>query len=185
MPEKNKMKFKVVKADIQDAKKGYVRIPSDDMALLGLKPNDVVKITGKRSTVAKILPGFPASCPAGCIQMDGVIRQNAGTGLGNTVEVVPDEAQEARSVVLAPILPDFQQERHVPAAIKKNLLGRVIATGDRVSVPQFSGGDEIFSVEGTAPRGPVVITRDTIIRIKGAENPEVHREKVTYEDIGG
>ena len=185
MPEKNKMKFKVVEADIQDAKKGYVRIPSDDMALLGLKPNDVIKITGKRSTVAKILPGFPESCPAGCIQMDGVIRQNAGTGLGDMVEILPEEAQEARSVVLAPILPGFQEERHVPAAIKKNLLGRVIATGDRVSVPQFSGGDEIFSVEGTAPRGPVVITRDTIIRIKGAENPEAHREQVTYEDIGG
>ncbi|MGB9840832.1 CDC48 family AAA ATPase [Thermovenabulum sp.] len=178
-------RLKVIEAEIQDARKGMVRIPADAMSALGLKPNDVVAITGKRTTVARVVPGFPESCLPGCIQMDGVIRLNSGAGIGDLVELAPCEALEAKVIVLSPVLTGWQGADKEVQVIKKFLMGRAVIAGDQVSIPQFSGTDEAFTIEGTSPRGAVIITRETIVRIKGTESSQSRRENITYEDIGG
>lgn len=178
-------KLKVIEAEIQDARKGMVRIPADAMTALGLKPNDVVTITGKRTTVARVVPGFPESCLPGCIQMDGVIRFNSGAGIGDLVEIAPCEALEAKFIVLSPVLTGWQGSDKEVQVIKKFLMGRTVIAGDQVSIPQFSGTDEAFTIEGTSPKGAVIITRETIVRIKGTENSQSRRGNITYEDIGG
>ena len=178
-------KLKVIEAEIQDARKGMVRIPADAMTALGLKPNDVVTITGKHTTVARVVPGFPESCLPGCIQMDGVIRFNSGAGIGDLVEIAPCEALEAKFIVLSPVLTGWQGSDKEVQVIKKFLMGRAVIAGDQVSITQFSGTDEAFTIEGTSPKGAVIITRETIVRIKGTENSQSRRGNITYEDIGG
>ncbi|WP_148218368.1 CDC48 family AAA ATPase [Thermosediminibacter oceani] len=185
MSAEKSLQFRVCEAEIQDARKGIVRIPAEALKALELNPNDVVAITGKRTTVARVLPGFPESCPAGCIQMDGIVRQNAAAGIGEIVVVTPIECERAKAVVLSPLLPVWQGAEKGSAFLKKSILGRVVIVGDQITISQFSGGDEAFMVEGTAPQGAVVITRDTIVRFKGADNTDSSRGGVTYEDIGG
>ncbi|GEA19116.1 CDC48 family AAA ATPase [Moorella sp. E306M] len=180
------VKLRVCEGMVEDARKGIARVLSDVMEELGLKPNDVVAITGKRTTVARIMPAFQEGCPPGNIQMDGILRQNAGVGIGEGITLTGQEWQPARTVILAPVLPGWTLAgEHEIIHLKKHLIGRAVMPGDQVTIPQFTGGDEAFTVEGVAPRGAVVITRDTAVRFKGGEDTEGRGQRVTYEDIGG
>jgi transitional endoplasmic reticulum ATPase len=180
------IKLRVSEGMVEDARKGIVRVLSDVMEVLELQPNDVVAITGKRTTVARVMPAFQNVCPPGNIQMDGIVRQNAGVGIGEGVTVVKQEWQPARTVILAPVLPGWTLPgEHEIVHLKKHLIGRPVVPGDQVTIPQFTGGDEAFTVEGVAPKGAVVITRDTAVRFKGGEDTERRGQRVTYEDIGG
>ncbi|AKX94386.1 ATP-dependent zinc metalloprotease FtsH [Moorella thermoacetica] len=186
MPGDLGVKLRVCEGMVEDARKGIVRVLTPVMDELGLKPNDVVAITGKRTTVARIMPAFQDGCPPGNIQMDGLQRQNAQVGIGEGVTLSPVEWETARTVVLAPVLPGWTLGgEHEIVHLKKHLIGRAVVPGDQVTIPQFSGGDEAFTVEGAAPRGAVVITRDTAVRFKGGEATEGRGQRVTYEDIGG
>ncbi|WP_338832881.1 ATP-dependent zinc metalloprotease FtsH [Moorella humiferrea] len=180
------IKLRVSEGMVEDVRKGIVRVLSDVMEVLELQPNDVVAITGKRTTVARVMPAFQNVCPPGNIQMDGIVRQNAGVGIGEGVTVVKQEWQPARTVILAPVLPGWTLPgEHEIVHLKKHLIGRPVVPGDQVTIPQFTGGDEAFTVEGVAPKGAVVITRDTAVRFKGGEDTERRGQRVTYEDIGG
>ncbi|MEW8958424.1 MAG: CDC48 family AAA ATPase [Moorella sp. (in: firmicutes)] len=180
------IKLRVSEGMVEDARKGIVRVLSDVMEVLELQPNEVVAITGKRTTVARVMPAFQNVCPPGNIQMDGIVRQNAGVGIGEGVTVVKQEWQPARTVILAPVLPGWTLPgEHEIVHLKKHLIGRPVVPGDQVTIPQFTGGDEAFTVEGVAPKGAVVITRDTAVRFKGGEDTERRGQRVTYEDIGG
>lgn len=181
------IKLRVAEGMVEDARKGIVRVLSDVMEVLELQPNDVVAITGKRTTVARVMPAFQNVCPPGNIQMDGIVRQNAGVGVGEGVTIMKQEWQPARTVILAPVLPGWTLPgEHEIVHLKKHLIGRPVVPGDQVTIPQFTGGDEAFTVEGVAPKGAVVIiTRDTAVRFKGGEDTERRGQRVTYEDIGG
>ena len=39
---------------------------------------DIVEITGKRTTVARVMPAYAAQRGQGLIQIDGIVRANAG-----------------------------------------------------------------------------------------------------------
>ncbi|SMB98681.1 transitional endoplasmic reticulum ATPase [Thermanaeromonas toyohensis ToBE] len=182
----DKVSLKVIEGMVEDARKGIVRVVNEVMGRLGLNTGDVVAITGKRSTVARVMPAFPDRCPSGSIQMDGTIRQNARVGLGEEVILERAEWQRAKVVVLAPVLPGWTLEgEHEITHIKTRLLGLAVVPGDQVSITLFSGREEAFTVEGVTPRGPVVINKDTTVRFKGGEAGEIKRQRVTYEDIGG
>lgn len=186
MPGEVGVKLRVCEGMVEDARKGIVRVLTPVMDELGLKPNDVVAVTGKRTTVARVMPAFQDGCPPGNIQMDGLQRQNAQVGIGEGITLAPVEWETARTVVLAPVLPGWTLGgEHEIVHLKKHLIGRAVVPGDQVTIPQFSGGDEAFIVEGAAPRGAVVITRDTAVRFKGGETAEGRGQRVTYEDIGG
>jgi len=95
------IKLKVCEGMVTDAHKGIVRILSDAMKQLGLSSGDAVEVEGKRCTLARVLPAFSDSCPAGSIQMDGILRQNAGVGIGEEVTIRPTVWERARSVVFS------------------------------------------------------------------------------------
>ncbi|MCG0277709.1 MAG: CDC48 family AAA ATPase [Thermanaeromonas sp.] len=182
----DKVTLKVIEGMVEDARKGIVRVVNEVMKRLALNPGDIVAITGKRSTVARVMPAFPDRCPSGSIQMDGTIRQNAQVGLGEEVVLERVECQRAKIVVLAPVLPGWTLEgEHEITHIKTRLIGLPVIQGDQVSVTLFSGREEAFIVEGVTPRGPVVINKDTAVHFKGGEAGEIKRQRVTYEDIGG
>ncbi len=152
------------------------------MDSLSASTGDVIEIRGKRRTVAKCLPLYPSDEGKGIIRVDGLVRNNAGVAIGDTVVVRKIKAVPAEKVIVAPLeaIPPID-ERYLADALESVPLIK----GDNVMVPYF-GGRLSFQVIGATPvSDAVLITQKTVFHI--AEKGEVARgiTHVAYEDIGG
>jgi transitional endoplasmic reticulum ATPase len=181
------------------------------MEELEVREGDAVTIEGKRETVGRVARSYPADKGLGIARMDGYMRKNAGTSLGEKVDVAKAELEEAESITLAPAEEGVMIQVSDPGIFKKALSGRAVTEGDIV-VPddrdrrkssfedifnleadqfRFSfGGDTKLAVVDTEPKGPVKITEKTEIEMKqqaveDVEQQQVRVPEVTYEDIGG
>ncbi|MBR0316895.1 MAG: AAA family ATPase, partial [Synergistaceae bacterium] len=78
--------FKVSEAYSGDAMKGLARIHPDDMKELNLSEGDLIEITGKKTTSVRIRAG-DLETGRDIIQIDGLIRENAGTSLDEKINL--------------------------------------------------------------------------------------------------
>jgi len=177
--------LRVAEARPKDAGRALVRIDPQDLERLGTEIGDVVEIVGERPTVARAMPAYAAERGQDLIQMDGILRANAGAVLGQRVAVHRVEAQPARVVVLAPV----ESLRATPRADQARYLARLldgipVVTGDQVRVDLIGTRAQTFTVAETTPAGPVLIGPATTVRLVG-EGTGRERGTITYEDIGG
>ena len=195
----------------QDVGKGIVRIDSKIMEELQVREGDAVSLEGNRETVGRVARSYPADKGLGIARMDGYMRKNAGTSLGEHVEVEKVELKEADQITLAPAEEGVMMQVNDPNIFKRGLVGRPVLEGDIV-VPEsgkdnarslfddmfdgmgdnfrFSFGETKLAVVSTDPSGPVKITQDTEIKVReqAVQEPgddQVKVPEVTYEDIGG
>src|SRR3989344_691899 len=214
MEEMKEATLKVMEALQEEAYKGIVRIDSETMHQLGVHPGDVVEIEGNRMTVGIADRAYPTDVGQSVIRMDGILRRNAKTGIGESVRVRKADIKEAKSIILAPAQKGVMI-RASPNLFKRSLLGRAVVKGDIV-VPggasrrrrtlsdspffddvfsmfeesfqgNFGFGGLKFIIVGTNPKQPVIITEATSITLnpKAVEVTEEKILEVTYEDIGG
>ena len=87
MAEKGVLRVKVASSRQEDVGKGIVRIGSKQIKTLGVEREDVVEIKGKRTTAAIAVPGYPEDQGLDIVRMDGLVRGNAGVGIGEQVEL--------------------------------------------------------------------------------------------------
>ena len=170
----------VAEAASRDVGRGMVRVDPADITALGLAVGDLVAITGKRTTLARIMPAHPDQRGQSRIAMDGLVRSNAGAGLDEEVALRPGAASPARSVTLKEI-----GARPTPAdgvLLARLLDGIPMQVGDRVRAVLMGTQVREFSVEQTDPEGGVLISAHTRIRAQGGSE---QTSGVTYEDIGG
>src|SRR5713101_5360990 len=99
--EEKGLSLKVAEALGKDAGKGLARLDPVDMEKLGIQVGEVIDIKGKRRTAAKAMPAFREARDQGLLQIDGIIRANAGVGLDEKVEVRAVTCQPATRVTLA------------------------------------------------------------------------------------
>ena len=195
----------------QDVGKGIVRIDSKIMEELQVREGDAVSLEGNRETVGRVARSYPADKGLGIARMDGYMRKNAGTSLGEHVEVEKVELKEADQITLAPAEEGVMMQVNDPNIFKRGLVGRPVLEGDIV-VPEsgkdnarslfddmfdgmgdnfrFSFGETKLAVVSTEPQGPVKITQNTEIKVREQSVSEpgedsVQVPEVTYEDIGG
>lgn len=180
------LKLKVAEGMPGDIRKGIVRVDGADLERLSLKLGGLVEIRGKRATVARAVPAFADFARRNLIQMDGTTRENAGAAIGEEVVVRKVESKEASAIVLAPLDPTrvFTDDRDVDF-VKRSLIGLPVLKGDLVAVSLFGGEDLYLRVEGAAPAGPLMITANTLVKIKAPDVLDRVDRRVTYEDIGG
>ncbi|MFH2020897.1 MAG: CDC48 family AAA ATPase [archaeon] len=209
------LKLKVAEAIQDDVNKGIVRIDSSFMHELTIRPGDIIEITGERKTVAIVDRAYPGDIGLNIIRMDGLIRRNAKSGIGEIVTVKKAEVIEAKKVTIAPQRKGIVIRAN-PIIFKQGLLGRAAIKGDIISLggsrrrkntmssnPAF--GDDFFNmlddslmgfglgdlkfivIETHPAKQPVIITEQTEVKFN-PEATEVVEERaleVTYEDIGG
>jgi len=182
--------LKVKRAYDRDVGRKVARIPSVIFDELGMKQGDVILIKGEKETVAKALRLAPDDEYANpnIIRMDGTLRQNAGVGIDEMVEVEKAEAKPATEVLLAPPEGEYPKEiLDYSTEIKDFLLNTPVVQGDAVQTYIPYGYQYLavpFVVAKTKPAGPVIITEKTKVRI--SDKPvQAHVSDVTYEDIGG
>jgi len=130
--DKSTIKLKVAEADQRDVGKGIVRIDERFREKLGLKPFDVVEIKGGKSTSALIGRPYPSDAGLEIIRMDGLIRTNAKTSIGEYVDIRKADWKEAKSVTLAPVAQGMQI--YAPSeTLKAIFMNRTVSKGDFIS----------------------------------------------------
>ncbi|MBW3001986.1 CDC48 family AAA ATPase [Candidatus Woesearchaeota archaeon] len=131
---KQEIKLKVVEAIQDDVNKGIVRIDSNFMKEIGIKPGDIVEILGGKPTVAMADRALPGDIGLSTIRMDGLLRKNAKTGIGEEVKVKKAEIKEAKKITIAPASERVEVRTSNTHIFKQGLLGRALVKGDIVSL---------------------------------------------------
>lgn len=186
MSSQPEIQLRVVEAKQRDVGRGKIRIDSIAMNKLGISTGDIVEIVGRRTTTAICWPAYPEDIRRDIVRMDGVIRRNAGVSLGDKVVVKKAKVSAARSVTLAPqqvsVTIDFGFENFV----KRKLLAYPLFKQDTVLIP-ILGRAMPFIVISTVPKGIVVVTETTQLKVSEKPIPEIDKTgpSISYEDIGG
>ncbi|MFH1073398.1 MAG: AAA family ATPase [Nanoarchaeota archaeon] len=145
--------------------------------------------------------------------MDGLIRRNAKTSIGEIVEVKKANIKEAKKVAIAPARKGIMIRAN-PLIFKQGLLGRAVVKGDIISLggtrrrrnampdhPFFEDmfsmlddtmmgfglGDLKFVVIDAMPKQAVLITENTTVEFnpEAVELKEERAIDISYEDVGG
>lgn len=198
----------------EEAGRGILRVNSETMRELGVKEGEIVEVEGARKTAGIVVRAYPADVGLQIARMDGIMRRNAGSGVGEYVKIRKAEVKEARKVTLAPAQRGLIIQIS-PNLIRQNIYKRPVMKGD-IIVPSpvvkrrnssgsffedFFGFDfdmfftpfpreTRFVVVSTEPKGVVFITDVTDLEIKPRMPEALMLEEraiptVTYEDIGG
>ena len=157
-----KLILSVMEAMVSDAGHGIARIDQDTISKAGIASGDIVELRGKKRTVAKFLPFPVENLRKDIIQIDGLVRNNLGVGIGDTVSVRKIKAVAAEKIVVAPLeaIPPID-ERYLADALE----GMPLIKGDNVLVPYF-GGRLTFQVIGITPiADAVTVDQKTIFHI--------------------
>lgn len=128
---KKEVQLKVVEAQQDDAYKGIARIDGEIMRELGIRRGDVISIKGNRETIAIADRAYPADVGEGIIRIDGIMRRNAKTGIGEMVKISKADIKEAKKVMVAPAQKNIMVQAD-PESLRKGLLGRAVVKGDVV-----------------------------------------------------
>lgn len=176
--------LRVAEALQKDVGRGLARIDPSEMKRIGVKPGDVLRIFGKKESVAKVMPMFPDDRGKGIVQIDGLTRGNAGVALGEKVQLQRTKWRPAKKIYLAPLGsmgPGGRQGRFVGRLLE----GLALGEGDCIRATLIGSRSQDFSVLRTLPEGAVVIQPSTEIEIGRRATEGAPRQRITYEDIGG
>ncbi len=140
------IKLKVVEAQQDDAYKGIARIDAEIMRDLGVRRGDVISIKGTRETIAIVDRAYPADVGEGIIRIDGILRRNAKTGIGEMARVSKSNIKEAKKIIIAPAQKNVMVQAE-PEGLKRGLLGRAVVKGDLVVLGGVQRRKDLFSDE--------------------------------------
>jgi transitional endoplasmic reticulum ATPase len=178
------LKLKVTEALSKDVGRGIARLGPEDLDKLQVAIGDPVEVTGKRGTVCKVMPAHKELRGQSRIQIDGLVRENAGVGLDEFVQVRKTSCRPAERVVLAPA--NVQPSGRDLDYIGSLLDGLPVQEGSRIRATLFGSRWVDFRVENTTPKGPVWINPTTQLVIGSPQQAgEAAARSTSYEDIGG
>ncbi|MFH0870754.1 MAG: CDC48 family AAA ATPase [archaeon] len=210
---KEEIKLKVAEAIQEDINKGIVRIGTDFLKQIDVRPGSIVEVVGERTTVAIADRALPGDMGLNIIRTDPLIRRNAKTSIGEVVIIRKADVKEAKTVTIAPAREGIMIKANTDL-FKNGLLGRPIVKGDIVSLGGtqrrrntlaghpffdemfsmlnetamgFGLGDLKFVVVNCEPKQAVLVTENTKVSFisKAVDVSEEKAIDVSYEDIGG
>jgi len=130
------------------------------------------------------MPTYPEERGKKLVLIDGILRESVNAGIDEKVKVTKTPFHQAVRVILKPI--------QLTAPLDDRYLGRLfsgipVTKQMKVRALLFGSKPIDFEVLETTPLGAVLITPQTVIQIKGAEEKEEveKRPAISYEDIGG
>ena len=197
-----------------EAGRGIIRVGSETMRELAIREGEIVEVEGNKKTAGIAVRSYPSDVGLKIARMDGIMRRNCDSGVGEYVKIRKAEAKEAKHVTLAPAQKGIVIQIS-PNLIRQNIYKRPVMKGD-VIVPspvirrrdrdsdffaEFFGmefdafftpfsEDTRFVVTETDPKGVVVITDATDLEMQPRAPDDMKLDDravptVTYEDVGG
>jgi transitional endoplasmic reticulum ATPase len=155
----------------------------EGLEALGVGIGGIVEVRGRRRAYAKAMPTFPEQRGKKVVQIDGLVRENAGCSLGEKVQVQAAQAEPAGQISLEPLGQELldREEKYVASLLD----GLPVQQGDRVRATLFGSRWTDFKVLATRPKGAVLVHPLTVMKIEGSRAADGVPSQVTYEDIGG
>lgn len=168
---------------VSDARRGTVRLHPEVLDALGIRAWEAVRLSGERTTAALAAPAPPGS-KLGEVLVDDLTLSNLSIVAGNNVTVGVSPVEAARSVTVSGSR--LSRASLTPETLRLALLGKVVTTGDAVSLlPQDlappSGADlpavrrrlsasigstwtsELLTITATEPADTVAIRPSTVV----------------------
>jgi transitional endoplasmic reticulum ATPase len=181
----DKITLRVAEAPPNLVGRGIAVVDPKVMEDQGWQSGDVVEITGTRKAYAKAWTGQTVEYGRGIIRIDGLTRNNAGTGIDDRVEVKRVESKPASRLTLYPTEPlrIVGGERYLAQLLE----GRVVSKGSVITI-NIMGRRVDLVVTQTQPKADaVIISQGTQIAFtdKAPHQTMGNIPRVTYEDIGG
>lgn len=178
-----KLTLKVAEALSKDVGKAIARIDQKDIQKMGAAIGDIIEIKGKTSALARVMPAFDEYRGKNGIQMDGILRRNAGVGIDENVEISLIPVKDAVSIVIS--CTDKNVETEEDMKYLKNVIdGVAVLKGNYLRIKSIGYSSHEYNVIETHPDGAVRITKACNINLKN-EGVLKKDSRVTYEDIGG
>ncbi|MBI2908239.1 MAG: CDC48 family AAA ATPase [Chloroflexi bacterium] len=178
--------LKVADGRPEDAGRGIARVSPQDMDGLGASVGDMVSVTGKRTTVAKVMRTYVKDRGQGLIQMDNILRTNALVAVNDSVTLQKVEAHPAKTLTLEPAgSKRFAPNGNETEEIRGKLEGMTVVIGDKVRVDSSDFSHSDFTVSSSTPEGPVTIRNDTELAIASGNGLRKQGKGVCFADIGG
>ncbi len=177
-------KLKVTEALSKDVGRALARMGPEDMERLNVSIGDIIEVSGKRKTVAKVMPAYKDLRGQSRLQLDGLSRENAGAGIDEFVNVSKINCRPAEQIVLTPltITPADRDLKYIGSLLD----GLSVVEGDRVRATLFGSRSADFKVESIVPKGTVIINPTTTLTVgKTAATTAASSTTLSYEDIGG
>jgi transitional endoplasmic reticulum ATPase len=134
MSENPEANLKVAEAIQDDVNKGVVRIDSTYMKEIGVRAGSFVEIQGQKTTIGIADRALPGDIGLNIIRMDGLLRRNSRSSIGEEVTVRKADVQPAEEVTIAPSKEGLVVSTNNPNIFKLGLLGRPVMKGDIVSL---------------------------------------------------
>lgn len=183
----NLLTLRVAEASQRDFGRGIARIDPQNMKKMDVQTGDVIQITGKKKTAAKVMPTYPENRGKDLLQIDGIIRNNAFVGIGDSVYIGRIDAEKAEKIVLAPLEQDqpwLKGEKNTDH-MKRLLEGLPLVKGDQVRL-NLLGTSASFIVARIKPNSTAVIVQSTTEIMIHEKAMETERKiGAIYEDVGG
>jgi transitional endoplasmic reticulum ATPase len=184
--ETDELILKVREALVKDVGRAIARIDPADMKEAGLNAGDIIMLEGKRKTPAKVMPCYADDRGKKIIQIDGITRGNARTGIDEKIKISKTGYKAAVKIKIhsdAPTGSSFKQNdaRYIGSLID----GVPLLKGDKVRATLFGARSVDYEVIESNPPGVVLINPGTQIQLELPKQSEKRSSKVSYEDIGG
>jgi transitional endoplasmic reticulum ATPase len=181
----SQVSLRVAEAQSRDVGRGIARIDPKSSSEIGLSAGDVVEIHGKKKTVAIYWPGYQEDYGKGIIRIDGYIRNNAGAGIDEKVDVKKVDAKEAKKITIAPTEP--LRITGGEEYLKRILENRVISRGDLIPLGIMGRRINLMVTGFQPPATAVIVVPSTQVVLSDKPTKVLAMEipRVTYEDIGG
>ncbi len=180
--ENGAMQLKVVEGLGKDVGRCFARIGPEDMERMAVAIGDIVEVSGKHTTLCKVMPAYKDQRGQSRVQLDGISRENAGAGLDELVSVRKVVCRPAERIVIAPmnIVPSDRDLKYIGSLLD----GLPVLEGNRIRATLFGSRWADFRVQSAAPKGPLLIMPATSL-IVGQVCEDKPGRAISYEDIGG
>lgn len=150
------------RANSSQMRTGIARISCEIMDEIDVTTDDVIEIAGKRTTVARCKPHFAWTRYKKLIRIDGIVRSNSGTKIGDKVtirKVRPLIASKINVIPLNNILSGTEQY------LRDFLEDHAVTRDDKISLPYFEKTLD-YRIRKIIPDSDyAIITRDTVFHV--------------------
>ena len=181
----NEIILKIVEASQRHVGKGIAVVDPKIVEDNNWEAGQIIELVGNRKSHVKLWPSSAEDYGTGIIKIDGITRQNIGSGIGEKISVKKVDAKQAEQVVISPI--EKLSAEGLQEYMQANYIGHVLTTGDTLVATTQLGGKTQLVVTNTTPASkPVIVTEQTKFKL-GAMTKAIDHSvpRITYDDLGG
>ncbi len=184
------MKQSVIELEIaeslqEDIDKGIARVSSNVMEKLNIVSGDLIEVKGKNTIVVRVMRSLEKSASENIIRLDGTIRSNINSSIGEKVSISKTEVSVAKSISLSPLQEGIRFSDNPTEYFHSKILDKPLVLNQKIVIDVF-GTRLSYNVSKINPKGNIIVKPSTKIIVSDEVYAgDMRSTGISYEDIGG